>query len=38
MNAMALKAESAHVAQIAFTPAFRHRHNVVGIPERLTAF
>jgi hypothetical protein len=37
MKAMALEAESAHVAQIAFTATFRHRYNVVGIPKRFAA-
>ena len=35
---MALQAESAHVAEVAFAAAFDDRDDVVGIPERFAAF
>jgi hypothetical protein len=33
---MAFQTESAQIGQIAFPAPFRYRHNMIGIPERLT--
>jgi hypothetical protein len=33
--AMTFQAERAQVVEIAFTSAFHHRHNVVGVPKTL---
>src|SRR5580692_386775 len=31
---MALQAQSADILEVAFTPAFHHRNNVIGVPKR----
>jgi len=37
MRAMTFKTECAHVGQVAFTPTFNHRHNMVRVPQGFSA-